>query len=113
MNINESGKLLLSLKQKYQIKPNQLIVAHDEVMCGVGQIKCTFGGSAKGHNGLRSIINLIGTDFYRIKIGVGHPGKGSDLGNYLLRTVQSNLWQVAIKNFTQEITWDRFQNIQS
>ena len=99
------------LKQKYNIEPKQLIVAHDEVMLQTGAVKCTFGGSAKGHNGLRSIIDLIGTDFYRIKIGVNHPGKGADLGKYLLSPVKSALWNLCIKNFLEDITWERFLGI--
>lgn len=127
--MNDTGKLYLMLQQKYHIEPKQLIVAHDEVMLQHGVIKCTFGGSAKGHNGLRSIIGLTGTDFYRIKIGVGHPGKGTagmgvgmstgmrtaggntDLGKYLLSPVKSNLWNLCINNFIKDITWDRFSGI--
>lgn len=109
--MNDSGIILLNLKQRYNFDSENLIVLHDEVMLPLGQIKCSFGGSAKGHNGLRNIIEKIGSNFYRIKIGVGHPGKGSDLGKYLTQKTKPVLFQTCINKFIEEISLEKLKAI--
>lgn len=109
--MNDSGKIVLMLKQRYNFDNEHLIVIHDEVMLPLGQIKCTFAGSAKGHNGLRDIAQKIGTNFFHIKIGVGHPGKGADLGKYLTTKVRPALFNLCINNFLETFTLDKFEKI--
>lgn len=81
--MNESGKVLGFL-QKKGIKPEEIIVMHDELEKPFGFTGIAFGGSAKGHNGLRSIIGMIGSDFWRLKFGIGRPVNKEDVAAYVL-----------------------------
>lgn len=81
--MNESGRVLGFL-QKKGIKPEEILVIHDELEKPFGFTGLTFGGSAKGHNGLRSIIGMIGGDFWRLKFGIGRPTNKEDVGLYVL-----------------------------
>lgn len=81
--MNASGKAI-SLVLKKGIKPEEMLVVHDEIEISFGQLKIKFGGSAKGHNGLRSIIEVIGKDFYRLAFGVGRPAQREDVPDYVL-----------------------------
>jgi PTH1 family peptidyl-tRNA hydrolase len=58
----------------YKIAPEMILVAHDEMDLPVGQLRLKQGGGAGGHNGLKSLIAHLGPDFWRLRIGVGHPG---------------------------------------
>jgi PTH1 family peptidyl-tRNA hydrolase len=84
--MNESGPGVASVLKYYNIAPDRLCVLHDamEKKVGVWGMKC--GGSARGHNGLKSIISLIGFDFWRLGIGIDHPkNKGlADVSSYVL-----------------------------
>lgn len=78
--MNNSGMAVNLLLQYYKIKPEELIVIHDELDLPLGKIQIRFGGGTAGHNGLESIIDTLKTDkFVRIRMGVGHP-KGKDRG---------------------------------
>jgi peptidyl-tRNA hydrolase, PTH1 family len=81
--MNTSGEVLPWLTKK-GIKGLQIIVVHDELekAFGVNQVK--FSGSAKGHNGLRSIIGMIGQDFWRLKCGIGRPQDETPIHEYVL-----------------------------
>jgi peptidyl-tRNA hydrolase, PTH1 family len=81
--MNKSGEVILFL-QKKGIKPEEILVIHDELEKPFGNISIKFGGSAKGHNGLKSIINYMGQDFWRLRFGIGRPGDKSDVGSYVL-----------------------------
>ncbi len=71
--MNESGRAVGALADFYKIAPQDILVAHDELDLPPGGIKLKFGGSASG-NGVRSIISRLGTrDFWRLRIGIGHP----------------------------------------
>jgi PTH1 family peptidyl-tRNA hydrolase len=73
--MNRSGAAVKEAINYYEETPDRLIVIHDEIELPFGEIKTKFGGGHKGHNGLRSIIQEIGSpDFHRIRIGVGRPG---------------------------------------
>ncbi|GAB4433864.1 MAG: aminoacyl-tRNA hydrolase [Turneriella sp.] len=72
--MNLSGRAVLKTMKKFRIAPQQMVVFHDEVELPVATVKHKFGGGHKGHNGLRSIIEVTGSaDFHRIRIGVGRP----------------------------------------
>jgi PTH1 family peptidyl-tRNA hydrolase len=72
--MNLSGEAVKKLVIKYRIKPEDLIVIHDEMDLRLGIIRIRRGGSSAGHNGVESIIRDLGTaDFVRIRVGVGHP----------------------------------------
>ena len=83
--MNHSGFSVRAVCQFYRIEPGEIIVAHDELDLPVGRIKLKTGGGHGGHNGLRDIINQLGsTDFHRLRIGIGHPGQKELVLNYVL-----------------------------
>jgi len=81
--MNESGKVIPFLK-KQGINPKHILVVHDELEKPFGKISYRFGGSARGHNGLRSIIDYIGKDFGRLRFGIGRPEDKKDVARYVL-----------------------------
>ena len=83
--MNENGKAVAALARFYKIKPQEILVAHDELDFPVGIIRLKESGSHGGHNGLRNIIEHLGTtDFYRLRIGIGHPGHKRQVTPYVL-----------------------------
>lgn len=81
--MNSSGKVLPHFTKK-GILPQEILVIHDELEKPFGTIKLRFGGSAKGHNGLRSVIEAIGQDFWRMQFGIGRPENREDVPTYVL-----------------------------
>jgi PTH1 family peptidyl-tRNA hydrolase len=83
--MNRSGQSVQALLSFYRINADQLLVAHDEIDLPPGTAKLKTGGGHGGHNGLRDIINHLGTkDFHRLRIGVGHPGSKDQVVNFVL-----------------------------
>jgi PTH1 family peptidyl-tRNA hydrolase len=72
--MNRSGAAVQSLAAFYRIAPGEILVVHDEIDLPPGAARLKFGGGHGGHNGLRDIIACIGADFWRLRLGVGHPG---------------------------------------
>jgi len=84
--MNLSGKSVAALARFFKIAPAEVLVAHDELDIVPGQVKLKFGGSHAGHNGLRDIHAQLGTaDYWRLRIGVGHPGVKSEVINWVLK----------------------------
>jgi PTH1 family peptidyl-tRNA hydrolase len=84
--MNRSGAAVAPLARFFKIEPQQILVVHDELDLVPGQSKLKFGGSAAGHNGLKDIHGLLGTpDFWRLRLGIGHPGVKAEVVNYVLR----------------------------
>lgn len=84
--MNLSGKSVASLARFFKIKPEEILVAHDELDIVPGQVKLKFGGSHAGHNGLRDIHAQLGTDdYWRLRLGVGHPGVKSEVIHWVLK----------------------------
>ncbi len=81
--MNTSGEVMPWLNKK-GIKGNQIIVVHDELEKSFGVNSIKFSGSAKGHNGLRSIIGMIGQDFWRLRFGIGRPQAETSVSDYVL-----------------------------
>jgi PTH1 family peptidyl-tRNA hydrolase len=72
--MNESGRAVGALATFYRIEPDEILVAHDELDLPPGGVKLKFGGGLSGHNGLRDIAPVLGSqDFWRLRIGIGHP----------------------------------------
>jgi PTH1 family peptidyl-tRNA hydrolase len=69
--MNSSGEAVRAFSDFYKIHPNQTIVVHDELDINFGQIRTRMGGASAGHNGIKSIIQHIGEEFGRIRVGVG------------------------------------------
>src|SRR3990167_4103495 len=84
--MNHSGLAIQALSQYYKIKPQNILIAHDDLDLPVGRIKLKTGGGHGGHNGLRDIITQLNSnDFHRLRIGIGHPGHKSLVHNYVLQ----------------------------
>jgi len=84
--MNLSGKSVAALARFFKIAPNEILVAHDELDIAPGQVKLKFGGSHAGHNGLRDIHAQLGTgDYWRLRLGVGHPGNKAEVVNWVLK----------------------------
>jgi len=81
--MNNSGEVIPYLK-KQGIKAENILVVHDELEKPFGKVSTKQGGSARGHNGLKSIIEYIGPDFYRARIGIGRPENREDVPRYVL-----------------------------
>jgi PTH1 family peptidyl-tRNA hydrolase len=82
--INDSGKSVSSFIKYYKITPESILVIHDDIDLDVGDIRLKFGGGHGGHNGLRDIISHLGKDYWRLRVGVGHPGEKLLVHNYVL-----------------------------
>jgi PTH1 family peptidyl-tRNA hydrolase len=84
--MNLSGKSVAPLARFFKIEPSEILVVHDELDLPPGQAKLKFGGSAAGHNGLKDIQAQLGTpDFWRLRLGIGHPGDRAEVVGYVLR----------------------------
>lgn len=83
--MNLSGQSVAALMKFYKISPASILIAHDEIDLPAGEIRLKFDGGHGGHNGLRDIISHLNTkQFYRLRIGVGHPGNSKDVVDYVL-----------------------------
>lgn len=84
--MNLCGKSVAALARFYKIQPQEILVAHDELDIVPGEAKLKLGGSHAGHNGLRDIHAQLGTDdYWRLRLGVGHPGIKSEVINWVLK----------------------------
>ncbi len=82
--MNRSGLSIRQLSEFFKIAPDAILVAHDELDLPVGTVRLKQGGGHGGHNGLRDTIAQIGDDFWRLRLGVGHPGNKTEVIDYVL-----------------------------
>ncbi|MGX5173295.1 aminoacyl-tRNA hydrolase [Aliikangiella sp. IMCC44653] len=84
--MNLSGKSVGALATFYKILPDEILVAHDELDIEPGLVKLKQSGGHGGHNGLRDIIKSLANnkDFYRLRIGIGHPGNKNQVSDFVL-----------------------------
>ena len=82
--MNRSGLSVRQLSDFYKIAPEEILVAHDELDLPVGTVRLKQGGGHGGHNGLRDTITHIGETFWRLRLGIGHPGNKADVIDYVL-----------------------------
>ncbi|MBF1285638.1 aminoacyl-tRNA hydrolase [Neisseria sicca] len=83
--MNRSGQSVAALAQFYKIKPEEILVVHDELDVPCGRIKFKLGGGNGGHNGLKDIQARLGTpDYYRLRLGIDHPGDRNLVVAYVL-----------------------------
>jgi len=84
--MNLSGKSVAALARFFKIEPAEILVVHDELDLMPGQMKLKLGGSHAGHNGLRDIHAQLGSaDYWRLRLGIGHPGVKAEVVDYVLR----------------------------
>jgi len=83
--MNASGRAVGALARFYRIDPQEILVVHDELDLPPGGAKLKRGGGAAGHNGLKDIIAHLGQDFWRLRLGIGHPGDRSQVIHYVLQ----------------------------
>ena len=82
--MNKSGEPIAKVMAKHDIQLNDLWVIHDDADLEFGQIKVKIGGTSGGHNGIESIDKLVGTDYYRIRVGIGRDANFKELADYVL-----------------------------
>ncbi len=83
--MNLSGRSVAAVAQFYKILPSEILVVHDELDLQPGIARLKMGGGHGGHNGLKDIIAQLGTrDFWRLRLGIGHPGERNEVVNYVL-----------------------------
>ena len=83
--MNESGRSVSALMRFFKIEPAELLVVHDELDLPPGAVKLKRGGGTGGHNGLEDIVDALGTkDFWRLRVGIGHPGHKDLVADYVL-----------------------------
>jgi PTH1 family peptidyl-tRNA hydrolase len=82
--MNASGRSVAAAARYYKLPLERIVVIHDEVDLSPGRIKVKRGGGSAGHNGLRSIDDHLGADYWRVRLGVGHPGHKDLVADYVL-----------------------------
>lgn len=84
--MNRSGQAVGAFARFRRIAPAEILVVHDELDIPPGQLRLKFGGGMGGHNGLKDITAHLGTqDYWRLRIGIGHPGDRNEVVNYVLK----------------------------
>ena len=91
--MNLSGDAVGEAARFYKIAPDEIAVIHDEIDLAPGKLKVKRGGGSAGHNGLRSIDDAIGEDFWRVRLGVGHPGVKELVQPYVLQNFDAEEMQ--------------------
>ncbi|MCF8998798.1 aminoacyl-tRNA hydrolase [Acinetobacter nectaris] len=88
--MNKSGQSVVPFSKFYQIPPESILIAHDELDMNPGVIRLKSGGGHGGHNGLRDIVPHIGANFHRLRIGIGHPGSKDRVSGHVLGKAPSS-----------------------
>ena len=106
--MNESGNGVLSLKTTKLSKSEELFVLYDELDLSLGEIKIKYSGGNAGHNGLRSISSKIGDNYWKLRIGVDHPGDKEQVTRHVLgnfkeneKKILKNLFELIYLNLSQ------------
>ena len=96
--MNLSGGPVRGVLEYYRLAVSDLLVAHDEIDLPPGTVRLKKGGGHGGHNGLRDIIKHTGSDFMRLRIGVGHPGHKDLVTDYVLKPASAEVEQDMLHN---------------
>lgn len=104
--MNLSGKAVGAMANFYQISPESILIAHDELDLSPGTVRFKKGGGHGGHNGLRDSISCLGNnkDFYRLRIGIGHPGHKTQVAGFVLTkapAAEHSLLEAAVDEATR------------
>jgi peptidyl-tRNA hydrolase, PTH1 family len=102
--MNLSGKSVAALARFFKIAPEEILVAHDELDLLPGQVKLKLGGSHAGHNGLKDIHAQLGSpDYWRLRLGIGHPGVKAEVVNYVLHKPSAEHREAIDKSIEQSL----------
>jgi len=96
--MNLSGGPVRSVLDYYRLAVSDLLVAHDEIDLEPGTVRLKQGGGHGGHNGLRDVIKHTGSDFMRLRIGVGHPGHRDLVTDYVLKRASADVERAMLQN---------------
>ena len=88
--MNRSGQSVVPFAKFYQVAPEAILIAHDELDMDPGVIRLKTGGGHGGHNGLRDIVPHMGPNFHRLRIGIGHPGSKERVSGHVLGKAPSS-----------------------
>lgn len=103
--MNASGKSVAALARFFKIAPEEILVAHDELDLPPGQVKMKQGGSHAGHNGLKDIHAQLGSaDYWRLRLGIGHPGVKAEVVNYVLKKPSAEHREAIDKSIAQAMS---------
>ena len=103
--MNLSGQSVAALARFFKIAPQEILVAHDELDLLPGQVKMKLGGSHAGHNGLKDIHAQLGSaDYWRLRLGIGHPGVKAEVVNYVLKKPSAEHREAIEKTIAQSLT---------
>ncbi|AEI89295.1 MAG: aminoacyl-tRNA hydrolase [Candidatus Midichloria mitochondrii] len=104
--VNNSGAAVIEAAKFFKIPPAQIFVFHDDLDLKTGKVKVKIGGGHGGHNGLRSIDQYIGTDYWRVRIGISKPEYKSSVSDYVLKKFtkeQNEIINVAVEKIVKNI----------
>jgi peptidyl-tRNA hydrolase, PTH1 family len=102
--MNVSGRAVQALATFYKIAPQEVLVIHDELDLPPGTVKMKHGGGHGGHNGLKDIVAHLGTpDFWRLRIGIGHPGNRDAVLGYVLQAPRAEDRQAIEESITRSL----------
>ncbi|MCZ6585564.1 MAG: aminoacyl-tRNA hydrolase, partial [Gammaproteobacteria bacterium] len=89
--MNDSGRAVVAIASYYKIPLENVLIAYDELDLEPGRAQLKFDGGHGGHNGMRDVVQCVGKAFWRLRLGIGHPGKGrrEEVVNYVLRPASS------------------------
>lgn len=82
--MNNSGRAIQAAAAFYKIEPSNILILHDELDLPLGKIRIKQGGGANGHNGIKDIDQCIGPDYWRVRLGIGHPGDKDRVHDHVL-----------------------------
>jgi len=96
--MNDSGEAVAAAARFFKLAPGEVAVIHDELDLAEGKLRVKRGGGAAGHNGLRSIDALFANDYWRVRIGIGHPGAKELVLPYVLQNfpAEETVWVEAL-----------------
>ena len=88
--MNESGRSVSATMQYFKSPPDQLCVFHDELDLSFGKVRLKLGGGSSGHNGLKSIVSYVGSQYWRVRVGIGRPCTREAVKHYVLSNFSEN-----------------------
>lgn len=105
--MNRSGQAAGAVARFYKIEPAQILVVHDELDLPPGAARLKKGGGLGGHNGLKDIAAHLGTqDFWRLRLGIGHPGDKSQVADYVLKAPRKEEYELILDAINKSlIVW--------